>query len=303
MPQNANLRGSILMALAMAAFALEDMFIKLAADTLPTGQVLLLLALGGTVVFAGLALWQGARLLSVAALHRGVLLRTAGEVIGSIGLITALALTPLSSVSAIMQATPLFITLCAALFLGEQVGWRRWSAIIAGFGGVLLVIRPGGDAFTLLSLFAVLGVIGLGIRDLATRMVPPAFSSMLLAFYAFAALIPTAIGMMVVEGTAWVNPSPLAWLWMLGANGVGLGAYAMIIAATRTGEISVVAPFRYTRLLFALVIGMAIFAERPDALTLLGAAVIVGSGLYALIRAARLQRRALVASLTANAGL
>ena len=295
------------MALAMAGFALEDMFIKLAAQTLPAGQVLLILAIGGTLIFGTAARVQGIALLSPLARHFGVQLRTGAEVVGSIGLITAIALTPLSSASAIMQATPLFITLCAALFLGEQVGWRRWSAIAVGFAGVLLVIRPGTDGFNLLSLFAVLGVFGLGLRDLATRIVPPAAPALLLSTYAFGALIPTGAMMMAVMGTPWVAPSVSGWVWMGCANAVGVLAYIGIVTASRTGEVSVVAPFRYIRLVFALGVGISIFGERPDALTLTGAAIIVGSGLYTLLRQAQRQRAAaktgLGASLTDTGGL
>lgn len=303
MMQNPNFRGSVLMALAMAGFALEDMFIKLAAKTLPAGQVLLILAIGGTLIFGTLARVQGIALISPLARNPGVILRTLAEVVGSIGLITAIALTPLSSVSAIMQATPLFITLCAALFMGEQVGWRRWSAIIVGFAGVLLVIRPGTDGFNMLSLFAVLGVFGLGLRDLATRIVPATAPALVLSTYAFGALIPTGLAMMAVMGTAWVAPSLDAWVWMTCANGIGVLAYIGIVTASRTGEVSVVAPFRYVRLVFALAVGITVFGERPDALTLTGAAIIVGSGLYTLFRQARRKQSSLSASLTDTVGL
>lgn len=302
MMQNANFRGSVLMALAMAGFALEDMFIKLAAETLPAGQVLLVLALGGTLIFGTTARVQGIALWSPLARDPGVLLRTGAEVVGSIGLITAIALTPLSSASAIMQATPLFITLCAALFLGEQVGWRRWSAIAVGFFGVLLVIRPGTEGFNLLSLFAVLGVFGLGLRDLATRTLPPEAPALLLSTYAFAALIPTGAAMMVFMGTPWVAPSALVWGWMACANAVGVLAYVTIVTASRTGDVSVVAPFRYVRLVFALGVGITVFGERPDVLTLIGAAIIVGSGLYTLVRQTR-RKQSSSASLTDTVGL
>ncbi len=302
MTNNANLRGPILMSLAMAGFAIEDMFIKLAAETLPAGQVLLVLALGGTLIFGAAARVQGVTLWSPLARNPGVLLRTGAEVVGSIGLITAIALTPLSSASAIMQATPLFITLCAALFMGEKVRWRRWTAIAVGFFGVLLVIKPGTDSFNLLSLFAVLGVFGLGLRDLATRIVPPAASALLLSTYAFAALIPTGLAMMAVMGTPWVAPDAAAWAWLACANGVGVVAYVAIVTASRTGDVSVVAPFRYIRLVFALGVGITVFGERPDALTLIGAAIIVGSGLYTLVRQAR-TRQSSSASLTDTVGL
>jgi len=172
-----NLRGSILMVLSMAGFALEDMFIKRLAGNLAVGQIIMLLGLGGALVFGALTTAQGRRLWSRDLLSRPVLLRNGGEIVGTFGFVLAIALTPLSSASAILQATPLVVTLGAALFLGEAVGWRRWSAILVGFCGVLLVIRPGFAGFEPASLFAVLSVIGLAIRDLATRAVPRTISS------------------------------------------------------------------------------------------------------------------------------
>src|SRR6056297_1156247 len=166
-----NLRGSVLMVVAMAGFALEDMFIKRLSLDLPVGQILVFLGTGGAVIFGLGALARGHRLFSRDLLAGQVLLRNLGELIGTIGFVTALALTPLSSASAILQATPLALTLGAALFLKEAVGWRRWSAILVGFAGVLMVIRPGLEGFEPASLFAVQAVFGLAMRDLATRAV------------------------------------------------------------------------------------------------------------------------------------
>ena len=296
------LRAILLMVAAMAAFALEDMFIKLMADSLPVGQILALLGAGGALIFGGIALAQGARLFSADAWNRGVLWRTLGEVIGTVGFVSAITLTPISSATAIFQAMPLAVTMGAALFLGEKVGWRRWSAIIVGFAGVLIVVRPGMAGFSPLSLLAVVGVIGLAARDIATRAVPAQISSMQLSSYAFLALVPTGAAMMAVAGEAWAMPAPQPLLWLGLAQLIGVGAYAMLVAATRTGDMSVVAPFRYARLLFALVIAVTVFGEPLDAPTLVGAAIIVGSGIYAFMRQASRDRQARAASLAGRDG-
>jgi drug/metabolite transporter (DMT)-like permease len=284
-----NLRGAILMTAAMLGFAIEDMFIKLLAATVPLGMVLILLGAGGALVFAVLALMRGDALFSRDLLARSVLIRNSGELIGTIGFITAIALTPLSSASAILQATPLVVTLGAALFLGEQVGWRRWSAILAGFAGVLLIIRPGLAAFEPLSLFAVLGVIGLALRDLATRTVPRSISSMQLSTYAFATLVPAGFGMLAFTGQSLRMLTPLEGLLMAAALGFGVLAYYAIVAAMRMGDVAVITPFRYSRLVFALIFGVLFFGERPDAATLAGSALIVASGIYTFWREARLR--------------
>ena len=291
-----NLRGSILMVLAMLGFALEDMFIKQMSGALPTGQILATLGLGGCVVFAVICRAQGAALLQRDALHPMVLLRNVGEIFGTLGYVTAVVLTPISSASAIFQATPLFVTLGAALFLREAVGWRRWVAICVGFCGVLLIIRPGMEAFRPASLFAVQGVVFLGIRDLATRRVPATVSSMRLSTYAFGVTVPTGLILMAVMGEPFVRPGTLDTLRVLGSVVVGVLGYYALVAATRIGDMSHVAPFRYSRLVFALIVGVTVFGERPDAATLIGAAIIVGSGIYSALREGQRRRASLAAA-------
>lgn len=285
-----NLRGAILMTAAMLGFAIEDMFIKMLSATVPLGMVLILLGAGGAAVFAALALMRGDALFSRDLLARSVLIRNTGELIGTVGFVSAIVLTPLSSASAILQATPLVVTLGAALFLGEQVGWRRWSAILVGFAGVLLIIRPGLEAFEPLSLLALLGVFGLALRDLATRTVPRSISSMQLSTYAFATLVPAGLGMLAFTGDSLRMLTPLEGLMMAAALGFGVLAYYAIVAAMRMGDVAVITPFRYSRLVFALIFGMVFFGERPDLATLAGSALIVASGIYTFWREARLQR-------------
>jgi drug/metabolite transporter (DMT)-like permease len=281
-----NLRGCVLMVLAMAGFALEDMFIKRLAAAMPVGQIIALVGLGGAVIFAAICAVQGRRLWSRDLLARPVILRNLGEMAGTLCFVSAIALTPLSQASAIIQAMPLAVTLGAALFLGAPVGWRRWTAIIAGFAGVLMVVRPGLAGFAPASLFAVGAVIALATRDLATRAVPPTISSMQLSAYAFATLVPTGAVLLAVSGgPVALGPGGLRDLAL--ALACAAAAYYAIVAAMRVGEVAVVTPFRYTRLVFALIIGVTVFGERPDPWTLIGAAVIVASGFYTILREAR----------------
>lgn len=284
-----NLRGALLMVLAMAGFAVEDMFIKLMAGAVPTGQVLMMLGIGGGAVFAMVVRAQGRRVLDPALLTWPIAIRAVGEMVGTLGFVSAIMLTPLSSASAILQATPLVVTLGAALFLGEAVGWRRWSAILVGLFGVVLIIRPGLEAFEPLSLLALLGVFGLATRDVATRRVPRDTSSMQLSFVGFAAIIPSGMAFMWLSNTPYVMLDSQNWTYFAAALGIGLFAYYAIVVATRLGEVSFVTPFRYTRMIFALVLGMAVFGERPDAMTLLGAAIIIASGIYTVWRERKLR--------------
>lgn len=286
-----NLRGSLLMVAAMAGFALEDMFVKALSKGLPVGEVLTLLGLGGALIFAALALVRGDRLLSRDILLPAVVARNFSELAGTIFFVSAIALTPLAQASAIQQATPLAVTLGAALFLGETVGWRRWMAIITGLIGVIIVVRPGTGGFSVLSLLAVASVAGLAARDVVTRKVPRRISSMQLATWGFASVIPAGLGLMAIQGAPMVMPDAPQVAMLLGAMVFGTAGYYALIGAMRIGEVAVITPFRYTRLIFAVIIGWAVFAERPDRYTLIGGAVIVASGLYTLWRQRRLARR------------
>lgn len=285
-PASENLRGILWMIAAMAGFALEDAFIKLAAGTLPLGPVVAVFGLGGCLFFAGLTRARGLALFPPAARSRPVLWRAVFEVVGRAGYFLGITLTPLSNASAILQASPLFVTLGAALFFGEQVGWRRWSAIAVGFAGVLIVLRPGLDGFTPASIFTLIGTLGFAARDLGTRAAPRSLSNLHLATYGFAVLVPTGLVLGLFTGP--IPPLEARPVAFVGAATLfGIAGYYSITAAMRLGEVGAVTPFRYTRLLFAIGLGMVIFGERPDALTLLGGAVIVASGLYTILRSAR----------------
>lgn len=285
-----NLRGALLMVAAMAAFAVEDLFIKLISSVMSSGQIISLLAAGGALIVMAILRLRGARLWSDTYLHPLVLLRTALDVGASLCFVTAITLIPLSTASAILQAAPLVVTLGGALFLGQAVGWRRWSAICIGFAGVLLIIRPGLEAFDPLSLLAVIGTIGLAGRDIATRALPTGMSGLHLSLHTFAAITPAGFLLMWATGHDWVTPDALNIARLAICAVIGVGAYLLIVAATRIGDVAIVAPFRYSRLVFALVLAMIVLNERPDGIMLLGAAIVIASGIYTLVREARLRR-------------
>jgi drug/metabolite transporter (DMT)-like permease len=291
-----NIRGAGLMTLAMLAFATEDMLIKFLAGALPVGQILALLGAGGGSLIAATLLIQRETLFPRALLSPAVMIRNFAEVIGTVGFVSALVLIPLSTLAAILQTTPLLVTLGAALLLGHNVGWRRWSAIIIGFLGVLLIIRPTAQGFDWQVLLAILGVIGLAVRDLATRVSPPDMSALQLSLIAMALIVPTGLLLAFAFGTPLVMPTLREWGIIAMASGVGAFSYRFIVMAMRVGEISFVTPFRYTRMIFLLIIAVFVFDETPDALTLIGAAIIVGSGLYALWRERQLIKTARLSS-------
>ena len=287
--QRDNLRGGLLMVASMAAFSAEDTLIKGLAGALPTGQIIATLGVTGTLALAGIAKSRGAPLWGRFVTHPMVILRNLGEMTGAIGFVTALVLLPLSVASALFQTLPLAITLGAALFLGEKVGWRRWTAIAVGFAGVLVILRPGSDGFDLWAAAAsMLAVFSLAVRDLATRRIGGGVASLSLAVWGSAAFIPAGIVLMLLAGQTPVLPDAGQWGILFGASTLGVAGYWLMVVATRVGEVSAVMPYRYSRILFSLLLGWIVFAEHPDWGVWLGSAMIVGSGLYTFLRERRL---------------
>lgn len=282
-----NIRGAGFMVISMALFSIEDMLYKSASQIYPAGLSLILFGAFGTCLFALISVSQRERLWHPAILTRPLILRAGFELSGRLFFALSLALTPLASTSAILQATPLVVALGAVFVFGEAVGWRRWVAMGVGFVGVLLILRPTPASFEPYSIFAVLGMIGFAGRDLATRASPPSMSMAQLGTLGFTVLTLSGVILAIARAESPSAPSPEAMMRIIGTAVVGVLAYGALTRAMRMGEIGFVAPFRYIRLVFALILAVLVFNERPDNLTLLGGAVIVASGLYSLRRSGK----------------
>jgi len=283
-----NMRSALLMIAAMALFAVEDALIKLLTGQITPGQVLVFIGVGSGGIFC---LWikaMGRPIWSPAFLHPAVLARSGCEMLGGMFFVTALSLIPLTTASAVIQATPLVVASGAALFLGNTVGWRRWLAIGIGFLGVLLIIRPGGDSFQMATLLAVAGMLCLATRDLITRGLQIEIDAPHLALHAFVGVTLAGVFLFPIEG-AWSLPDTRGWVLLGAAIGVSVFAYLTIVASTRVGDAAMTSSFRYSRMLFALIIGWLIFDERPDLITYLGVAIVIAAGLFTLLREARLR--------------
>ena len=289
--KNDNLRAAAILALAMLVFAIEDAMIKVLAGALPASEVLGILAVVGLVVFGGLMRARGERFWTRDLLALPVVLRNVTEAVASIAIVLAFAASDLSTTVAVMQASPLFLTLGAAVWLGEAVGWRRTTALVLGFIGVLMVVRPGLAGFQPASLWAVFAAAGLAVRDLATRRVPRGMGSLQLSAAAFAALLVASVAMALLLGERPVLPTGRLAALALACGLVSVTGYLLLVTATRIGEASLLAPVRYTRLVFALVLAVVVFGERIDWLTIAGSAIIVASGCYTVWREVSLARR------------
>ncbi|NVO57852.1 DMT family transporter [Rhodobacteraceae bacterium B1Z28] len=279
-----NLIGSAWMIVAMAGFALEDALLKHMSAVLPIWQVLVLFGAGGAAIFAGAATWRGTRLMHPDVLSPAMKVRAVFEILGRLFYVLAIALTPLSSATVILQATPLVVVAGAALFFGETVGWRRWSAILVGMIGVVIIIQPTGDSFSILSILAILGMFGFAGRDLASRAAPATLGTEVLGFYGFLCIVIAGLAYRFWESAPMVALPINTSLHMGGAVILGTIAYASLMKAMRTGEVSAVTPFRYTRLLFGIGLGVFMFGEHLDRTMWIGSALIVASGLYILWR-------------------
>ncbi|QFU08422.1 Riboflavin transporter [Rhodobacteraceae bacterium THAF1] len=284
-----NMRAMLFMVLSMALFATEDFFIKIATAGMPAMQVLFVLSVGGAFIFGSICLARGMPLISRDLLLPGVAARNGAEIVATVCFITALSLIPLSLAAAILQATPIFVTAGAAIWLGETVGWRRWLAVLVGLFGVLLILRPGFEGFRPPALLALVAAMGLATRDVVSRRIPRRISTVQLSFWAYA-LLSVVSAVLMVPGGVSLDAGVTAWRAAGFATVLGVFGYAVLTAATRLGDVSAVIPFRYTRLIFALAIGTTLLGERPDALTLIGAAIVVSAGLYAIWRERQVRR-------------
>jgi drug/metabolite transporter (DMT)-like permease len=278
-----NMRGALAMTLAMVAFTVNDAFMKLLGESLPLFQTIFLRGVGATLLLIVLTVLMGQwRLNLPRADWVRMIVRGLAEALGAWSFLFALFHMPIADLSAILQALPLTVALAGALFLGEAIGWRRLSAILIGFAGVMLIIRPGGEGFSVYSLSGLGCVAAVTVRDLVSRRLTAGTPTMMVA-------VTSAVIVTAFAGVASVTEDwrPLAFpdlLHLAGAIGFLMVGYASSIQAMRVGDIAFVAPFRYTSLIAALVLGVLFFDTFPDELTLLGATIVVATGLFTLYR-------------------
>ncbi|MFD0981544.1 DMT family transporter [Tropicimonas aquimaris] len=284
-----NFKAAALMAASMASFTINDALMKSVSDDMSLFQAMFLRGMGGSVLILVAAAVTGSLRLRLPRRDRGLVVwRTLAEIAAAYCFITALFHMPIANATAIMQAMPLSVTLAAAAFLGEPIGWRRLLAILVGFAGVMLIVRPGAEGFTIYSIYVVGAVIFVTARDLTARMVSIETSSMTVA-------VAASLGVMAFGGVGlvfgpetWRPVPPDAWLALGGASLMITFAYMFSIATMRAGDIAFVAPFRYTSLLWALLLGWVVFGEWPDGMTMIGAGIVVATGIFTFHRERKL---------------
>ncbi|MGX9356473.1 DMT family transporter [Roseobacteraceae bacterium S113] len=284
-----NVQGALLMMGSMAAFTINDTFLKLTGGAIPLFQLLFVRGLFAVAAIYLLARALGALRWDISRRDWGLIaLRSGAELGAAYFFLTALFNMPLANVTAILQMLPLAVTMGAALFFAEPVGWRRWGAIGVGFAGMLLIVQPGTEGFSGWSLYALVAVIFVTARDLATRRMSRQVPSMVVTL--LGAIAVAGFSGLASIGQGWAPISGQNWLYIMGSALFILGGYSFSVMVMRVGEISFIAPFRYTSLLWALVLGYAVFGDWPAPIVMIGAALIVATGLFTLYREAAARR-------------
>ena len=274
------------MMMSMACFAVEDTFIKLLSARLPATQILFSIGFGGALITLVLAIVLNVNLADKILLNKHVISRTIADLFGALSFTSAMVLIPMSLLASILQATPLFVTLGAAILLGEKVGWRRWSAILVGFLGVIIILQPGFGSFQLASLLGLVAVLFLALRDVVTRDMANEIPTLTVTFYACLAMGSAGFIAYPFFGPP-VMPTTYETGTLICAAIIGLTGYFLLVLATRKGDVSVIAPFRYSRLLFSLGLASLILGEKLTLPILLGGLLVVSSGIYTFGREKR----------------
>ena len=271
------------MSVNMLAFVVNDAFMKFLFIDISIYQAIFLRGVITIPMLALMAVYRNQITFSVNKSDwKYIWLRVAGEVGAAVFFLSALAQIPLANVTAILQAVPLTVTMAAALFLRETVGWRRWLAIIIGFLGVTIIVRPGVDGFSVYSLYAIAAVFCVTIRDIATRKLSKDVPTSLVALITGVAI--ALYGAIMLPSVAWIPLTATHWVLLtLAAIAIVFG-YVFSVLAMRTGETSFIAPFRYTAMIWAIGLGIILFNDWPDNLTLLGTTIVIATGIYSFHR-------------------
>ena len=278
-----NSKGIILMLISMASFAVGDTFVKISGAFLSPAQIMFFLIAGGLIIFAVIAKFKGENLLDRRAFSPILLIRYCAEMVGLVAMIIGLTRIPLSVVGTVTQASPILVAAGAVIFFKEVISWRRWSSIFIGFVGVVLVIQPGGQNLNYAVIWAVVALISFSIRDLVTRLTPPDIPSSSIATFTMIAAFPFTTAWVFLSGEKFFPPG-IDWAVVSSMIILGSFGYLLLITSLRLGELSAIMPFRYSRIVFLIILGFLVFGERPTASMLIGATLILISGVYIMWR-------------------
>ena len=278
-----NFRGALLMMICMSAFVLNDAFVRLAGSSLPLAQILFIRGLITTVVLLVFAFQGDVFSLTVSRKDKWrIFFRSSAEALTAYFFLTAVINMPFANVTALLQILPMTVTLAAAFIFKEKVGMFRISLIIVGFLGVILIINPSVDGFNFYAFYALIAVLLITVRDLITRKLSKEIPTLL-------PTVSASIGVLFFSLILMINtpPQPLnmqnSCFIFLAAFFIIFGYYTAVLVM-RSGEISFISPFRYSAILFALIVGFFFFDEQPDNSTLVGIIIVMSAGILLIMR-------------------
>jgi drug/metabolite transporter (DMT)-like permease len=298
-PAADNLRAAGMVALTMSFFAISDTLVKTLFDRLPVGQVLGLRGALIMLLLMGILVVRRRRLLLAHLVDRIAMLRALSEIAVAYAFFKSLQLMPLADATVLLFAAPIIMTVASTLLLGEQVGPRRWTAVLVGFLGVVFVAGPGNASIGWTALLPLAAAFIVAGRDLITRFVPPDHDSTTVALTTAIAVtiggwLSLPLGGLGLAGS-WVWPTSAEWL-VIAASSLLIGiAYNTVVIGYRLGEASFLAPFRYTSIPLAILLSWTVFGDVPSFLMLAGALIISGSGIFIFARERQLAKRAQLA--------
>ena len=279
--------GIAFMLLAVLMFALNDTMGKWLVATYSVGQLLMLRSIAAFIVLSPLIVRAGWRTL-VDVPRPGLLITRALLAAAEVGAFyLAVAYLPLADVITYWMAAPIYVAALSPLLLGEKVGWRRWTAIVIGFIGVVIAMEPSAQTLTLPALISIGGSMLFALMMVAGRALRGT-SDLAMVFWP---ILVSGIGGAATVPFGWVTPTgfDLALLGLLGV--VALAAHFFVNRSLALADASTVTPYQYTLLVWAVLFGWLFFGEVPRTAMLIGAAVIVASGLYIFFREQTLGRR------------
>ena len=289
MQQSENIKGAIYMCLSMAGFVLNDAVIKYASADIGMYQSIFVRGCFAVIIIGIACIYNGAfKIIPNRLDHKLIIWRTLAEIFATITFLTALFYLPIANITALLQALPLTVTLAASWFLGEKIGWRRGVAILIGFIGVLLIIQPGTDEFNVYSILGIFCVIFVTIRDLVVRKFSTKISTLYVAFIT-AAAIALVGGFLTFAYEGWIPMKLHEVILLFIASTLIFVGYFFAISAMRSGQVSFVSPFRYTIMIWAIILGYLIWGDIPNNLTLLGISIVIGMGIFTFWREAQLK--------------
>ncbi|MDC3002815.1 DMT family transporter [Paracoccaceae bacterium] len=284
-----NFRGALIMMVCMSAFVLNDAFVRLAGNSLPLAQILFIRGLITTIVLLTFAIYGGVFSSKVSKKDKWrIFFRSIAEALTSYFFLTAVMNMPFANVTAILQILPMTVTLAAVFVFKEKVGIIRITLILAGFLGVVLIINPSTDGFNLYAIYALIAVFLITTRDLITRKISSSVPTLLPTVSASFGVLIFSVFLLINTPFQPLNTQNSLFI-LLAAFFIIFGYYTAVLVM-RSGEISFISPFRYSAILFALILGLIFFDEKPEKTAFFGIVIVMVAGIFLMLRNSSVQK-------------